>query len=454
MSQHKSENQQVWLFRLFDRILSKTRLLRIYLRLKELLNLKEDFDQDGCAEVIRANVDFRSGNAWSLIFAIFVASIGLQVNSTAVIIGAMLISPLMGPIVGAGFALGVHDFELLKKAVMNLSYAVAISLVTSALFFLLSPGDQAQSELLARTEPSFYDVMIAFFGGAAGIVASSRKVKGNAIPGVAIATALMPPLCTAGYGIANFDFRFVLGALYLFLINATFIFASTYLFVSFMGFPECQDRDPVRNKRIHRWMTYGAIVIIVPSLVMAWYLQKRTTFESKARAFVESSFSFDRTIIGQMSFRFGLFDSQIRIKTIGEPLTAERIQRLEQVLISKFGLTSAKLEIVHLSAGDERLSEFEQKFATKADLLKQRELAIEQQKIDFQKTLDLVNLKLKSMSSRNSVIAESRPGVSRDELILRWHRVPTSAQKKQAEQLVLEIATRTLVLPIFHTPDN
>jgi uncharacterized hydrophobic protein (TIGR00271 family) len=446
-------NGRNWISKWFARIGSKIQFLRMYLRLKELLNLKEDFDQEGCSEVIRGNVEFRSGNAWSLIFAIFVASIGLQVNSTAVIIGAMLISPLMGPIVGAGFALGVYDFELLKKSLVNLSYAVGISLVTSALFFLLSPGDQAQSELLARTEPSFYDVMIAFFGGAAGIVASSRKIKGNAIPGVAIATALMPPLCTAGYGLANFDFRFVVGALYLFLINATFIFASTYLFVSFLGFSECQDRDPVRNKQIHRWMTYGAIVIIFPSLVMAWYLQKRTTFESKAQAFVEASFNFDRTIVGQRYFTFGLFDSQIRIKTVGEPLGAERLRMLEQSLSSKFGLTSTKLEIVHLSANDERLTEFEQKFATKADILKQRELDAEQQKLEFQKTIELVNLKLKTLGTRNSVIAETRTGVAREGLVLNWQKVPTPAQRKQAEDLVLEIATRTLVLPIFHNPE-
>lgn len=250
----------------------KRTILKIYRKAKFLLDLREDFDQVGCAEAIRSGVDFRSGNAWSLIFAIFIASVGLQVNSTAVIIGAMLISPLMGPIVGAGYALGVYDFKLFKRSLSNLSYAVLISIATSSIFFILSPSYSERSELLARTSPNFYDVLIAFFGGAAGIVALSRKVKGNAIPGVAIATALMPPLCTVGFGFANGDLSFMGGAFFLFLINSTFICISTYLFVRLLKFETVNDPDPVQAQKIHRWMTIIAVMIILPSLYMAWRL--------------------------------------------------------------------------------------------------------------------------------------------------------------------------------------
>ena len=157
-------------------------------------------------ENILKGINFRGSNLWVLIFAIFIASLGLNVNSTAVIIGAMLISPLMGPIMGIGLGIGINDFELIKKAFRNLAIATIFGILTSTLYFLISPLNEARSELLARTTPTIYDVLIAFFGGLAGIVASSTKLKGNVIPGVAIATALMPPLCTAGFGIASGNF--------------------------------------------------------------------------------------------------------------------------------------------------------------------------------------------------------------------------------------------------------
>ncbi|EMO25798.1 PF04087 domain protein [Leptospira interrogans serovar Bataviae str. HAI135] len=174
-----------------------------------LFHIRNDTDESGTIESIKRGVNFSGSALWTLIFAIFIASIGLNINSTAVIIGAMLISPLMGPIMGAGLALGIYDFELLKKSLRNLAVMTFLSLFTSALYFLISPLSDAQSELLARTSPTIYDVLIAFIGGATGIVAGSRKDKiSNAIPGVAIATALMPPLCTAGYGLANWNFKF------------------------------------------------------------------------------------------------------------------------------------------------------------------------------------------------------------------------------------------------------
>ncbi len=184
-------------------------------------------DEIETIEYIRKNVDFRDANLWVLIFAILVASVSLNVNSTAVIIGAMLIPPFKGPIMAIGMAAGINDFELIKKSMKNLGIAILIIIRISTLYFLFTPLNDAQSELLARTEPTIWDVLIALFGGLAGIIAGSRKEKSNAIPGVAIATALMPPLCTEGYGLVTWNIYYFFGAFYLFFINSVFIGLST-----------------------------------------------------------------------------------------------------------------------------------------------------------------------------------------------------------------------------------
>ncbi len=176
-------------------------------------------DYNSIHQEIEKGIIFKGTNLWILMFAIVVASVGLNMNSTAVIIGAMLISPLMGPINGMGYSLATYDFPLFKRSIKNFTYAVIVSLLTSSIYFLITPLNEAHSELLARTSPSIYDVIIALFGGLAGIVAMSSKLKGNVIPGVAIATALMPPICTAGYGLATLQFNFFFGALYLFLTS-------------------------------------------------------------------------------------------------------------------------------------------------------------------------------------------------------------------------------------------
>lgn len=201
----------------------------------KLLTEKEDYKT--VVTNIENGVVFRGTNLWVLIFAIFVASLGLNVNSTAVIIGAMLISPLMGPIMGIGLGMGINDISLLRKAIYNFLVATSVALATSTVFFLLSPLSDAHSEILARTAPNIYDVLIAFFGGLAGILATSSRHKGNVIPGVAIATALMPPLCTAGYGLATLQLSFFFGAFYLFIINTVFIALATFIIVRLLHFP-------------------------------------------------------------------------------------------------------------------------------------------------------------------------------------------------------------------------
>lgn len=215
---------------------------------------------------IRGGVEFKGTNLWVLIFAIFIASIGLNVNSTAVIIGAMLISPLMGPIMGVGYGIGIVDFELVRKSGKNLVVAVLFSLLTSAIYFFITPLNDASSELLARTSPAFWDVMIAFFGGLAGIIGATRREKSNILPGVAIATALMPPLCTAGYGLATGNMYYFAGAFYLFFINSVFISFSTFLIVRYLKLPLREFVDAEKGRRMRRYVYITVLITLAPSL--------------------------------------------------------------------------------------------------------------------------------------------------------------------------------------------
>ena len=206
--------------------------------LKGIFNIYDDTDWKGATDDIKEGIHYRGANLWTLIFAILIASVGLNVNSTAVVIGAMLISPLMGPILGIGLSLGTNDIGLFKDAGRNLMIALVISVLTSALYFWLTPLHEAQSELLARTRPTIFDVLIATFGGLIGVIVSTREGYSNAVPGVAIATALMPPLCTAGYGLASANWEYFFGAIYLFLINGIFIALATGVVVKyFLHFP-------------------------------------------------------------------------------------------------------------------------------------------------------------------------------------------------------------------------
>lgn len=263
--------------------------------LRDRFNLDDDkASEEEVRDNIRKGVEFRGTNLWVLIFAIFIASIGLNVNSTAVIIGAMLVSPLMGPIMGVGLALGVNNFDLMKRSLRSLGLAVLVGLVTSTLYFWISPLSTAQSELLARTTPTIYDVLIAFFGGLAGIVAQSRKDRiSTVIPGVAIATALMPPLCTAGFGLARGDLGFFIGAFYLFFINAVFIAVGTYIIVRFLKYKKVEFVDPKKELRAKRYMTVIVTITLVPSVILAYGIVQRTIFESNAKNFIDKVLVFE-----------------------------------------------------------------------------------------------------------------------------------------------------------------
>lgn len=249
---------------------------------------KDPQNIESTIESLSRSSEMTGVNLWVLVAAIFIASLGLTVNSTAVIIGAMLISPLMGPIMGLGLGLGINNVEILKKAARSFIYAVSLSIVTSVIFFLISPVKGAGSELLARTSPTLYDVLIAFVGGIAGIIAGSSALRqSNVVPGVAIATALMPPLCTVGYGIANLNFTFAAGAFYLFLINCVFICLATYLVVRLLNFPKTKDLENVNKKKWRMAISIFIFLLIIPSVYITYRVVTKYYFEKNVQEFID-----------------------------------------------------------------------------------------------------------------------------------------------------------------------
>ncbi len=255
---------------------------------KGILDITDGVSKPKAVEEIKESISFRGHQAWILMFSILVASIGLSADSSAVVIGAMLISPLMGPIVGVGYSIGVNDFEILRKSLMNLLVMIAISLVTSYVYFSLNPFSELNptKELLARTYPTILDVFIATFGGLAGAVALTRKSKSNAVPGVAIATALMPPLCTAGYGLAIGNYAYFAGAIYLFFINSVFIALSTLLIIKLLRFPLAKYQDAVKRRRTNIFITSIAVITIVPSTFFFISALREGIFKTRTVKFI------------------------------------------------------------------------------------------------------------------------------------------------------------------------
>jgi len=308
-------------------------------------NLHEDSEDNALTiESIKKNVEFRGANLWTLIFAIFIASIGLNVNSTAVIIGAMLVSPLMGPIMGVGLGIGINDFDLVKKSLRNLGIATIISIATSFLYFWITPLHQASSELLARTSPSIWDVFIAGLGGLAGIVAATRKEKSNAIPGVAIATALMPPLCTAGFGLASGNLYFFLGAIYLYFINSIFICVATFVIVRFLHFPKKEFQDKAYERKVRRYIWLIVLITTAPSVFLAYRIVDKSIFENNAEAFVQQEMNFSNTQVIAKTYKYNEKGHEIELLLLGTELSKPQIDTLKSRL-PEYKLNQTKLNI-------------------------------------------------------------------------------------------------------------
>ena len=320
--------------------------------LRSFLRSRFDLSADKASEEevvdnIRKGVEFKGTNLWVLIFATFVASLGLNVNSTAVIIGAMLISPLMGPIMGMGLSVGINDFELLKRSLRNFGFMVLASIFTSTLYFFISPLSGAQSELLARTTPTTYDVLIAFFGGLAGIVAQSRKDRtSTVIPGVAIATALMPPLCTAGFGLATLQFKYFIGAFYLFFINTVFIAIATFIVVRFLHYSKKEFVDKNREMRVRRSILLIVLVTIIPSVVIGYRIVKRSLFENDVKRYVNTVFQVPKTKVIEHTgiYRPDNGESYVEIYLIGEPISDEMIENA-RLQMPQYNLRDVRLVV-------------------------------------------------------------------------------------------------------------
>ena len=284
---------------------------------KKYIYVYDQIDTDSAAERIKSGIWFKGPNVWILAFSIVIASVGLNVNSTAVIIGAMLISPLMGPIVGTGLALGTNDTDLLKLSAKNLLVMVVIALIASTLFFILSPLSLVNpTELEARTSPTIYDVLIALFGGLAGIFEQSRKERGTVLSGVAIATALMPPLCTAGYGLAHLQFHYFFGAMYLFIINGVFITLATYLMVKYLRFKTNSCLVPTVEKKRRSLISAILVIVLIPSIYSAVILVMDNNFQRNVESFVDDNRLVGRSYI----YDYSINKRNVEFSIAGSPL--------------------------------------------------------------------------------------------------------------------------------------
>lgn len=313
---------------------------------KTIVNIRNEVDYEGSVVAIKKDIDFKGANVWVLGASIVIASIGLNVNSTAVIIGAMLVSPLMGPIVGVGLSVGINDFKLLIRSLKSLGTAVLISVIVSTIYFLLTPFGEVQSELIARTRPNLLDVLIAVFSGVALIVAKSQRgTIASVIFGVAIATALMPPLCTAGYGLANANWEFFFGAFYLFLINSVFIALSTWLIVKYLKYPLATYMNPERQKKVKNYILIISLLIIVPSGFTFWNTIQENIFKTNAEKFVTENFEFEGTDVINKKITYAKDSlSLIEVYLLGDVISADTEKKLIKNM-AKYDLSKVKLKL-------------------------------------------------------------------------------------------------------------
>ncbi|HNU36948.1 MAG: TIGR00341 family protein [Parabacteroides sp.] len=370
-----------------DKRVFRSKLADFFVRNFDVRQDKED--ELETIETISKGIEFKGTNLWVLIFATFIASLGLNTNSTAVIIGAMLISPLMGPIMGFGVGLGISDFDMIKRSFRNFATATIFSVITSSFYFMISPISEAQSELLARTQPTVYDVLIAFFGGLAGIIASSTKSKGNVIPGVAIATALMPPLCTAGYGIATGNLYYFFGAFYLFFINTVFISVATYLVVRVLKYPKKVFLDKAREKTVHRYVGIIVFFTLVPSLFLSYNLIRTSYFNDRVTRYINQELVFPNTQLLSKSVTLTRDTQEIKVVFIGQHVPQGLIDNA-RLRMKNYGLDGTSL-IVEQGFGEKATDVNELKSLLLQDLYKNSEevLRIQSFTIDsLKKSLD------------------------------------------------------------------
>lgn len=385
--------------KLFDSVAINQLRRRAVIVLRKRFSLKADKASDEVIDqTLRAGVEMRGSNLWVLILAIFIASIGLNVNSTAVIIGAMLISPLMGPIMGVGYGVGISDFALVRTSLKNLGIATLLALITSTAYFAISPLTTAHSELLARTSPSIWDVLIALLGGLAGIVATTRKDKSNVIPGVAIATALMPPLCTAGFGLATGNWQFFFGAFYLFTINSVFIALSAALVIRAFHVPRKQFVNERAVARVRFYLALVGVLTVLPSVYLAYQLVGEEIFRSRATQFVREKLELKQSHV--VATNIEPKTRRIEVTLVGDVLSESALVAVAGSLPDA-GLPQSELKV--FQTGEQRLDVVALKSDLLGDLYKESRVEIEKK----DKTLAQLRVEivaLKEMQTRLSGI--------------------------------------------------
>ena len=331
--------------------------------LRLITSIRGGTDVEGTISEISGGVRLRGANVWMLVCSAILASIGLDVNSTAVIIGAMLISPLMSPILGVGLGIGILDRILLRDSLRNLALATILSLATSFIYFLISPLGELTPELSARTTPTLLDVGVAFFGGVAGIVAGSRTRKTSAIPGVAIATALMPPLCTAGFGLAKFDSGVFLGAFYLYFINASFISLATYLITILLRFPKREQVDDEHTSRVRRYILGFAVLVTIPSGFIFYNVLAKLRFDQGVRNFVNTEIRRDDRQPIRWEVQENGTPRVLKIFSVGAAVDDQELNNL-RVKMSDYGIAELQLSIVQMNVSPEEFRKISTNFET------------------------------------------------------------------------------------------
>jgi len=385
----------------------------LYIFFKETLDFRENTDKESTINSIKEDISIKGATAWILICSIFVASVGLNANSIPVVIGAMLISPLMGPILGFGMSIAINDLQTLKRSLINFIVMVLLSVITAYLFFAFFPLREESSELLSRTSPDIRDVLIAFFGGLALIIAKTKKgTISSVIFGVAIATALMPPLCTVGYGLAIGNISFSLGAMYLFMINSLYIVLATYLVIKLLGFPMINYANSKRRTLIARIVTFFSILMIIPAFITFMGVLNQSKFNSSAKEFLKNELDglknkdyLQRSAIikynskenqEKYSLPWSDKESEIVLNTFGlEPISKEAIYLLSAKIIKYPNLSQTKIVFIQQDIEND----FKEQKRFLVELRKRDSLDLIEKNIE----IEILNKKLSDFEKKNKI---------------------------------------------------
>jgi uncharacterized hydrophobic protein (TIGR00271 family) len=380
----------------------KELLFELYIAIKDwfaaLFDLQHGLSREGTVIYIKNSKKMRGANAWMLMCSIMIASLGLDLDSAAVIIGAMLISPLMAPILGIGLAIGINDREALTISLRHFTIAIIIALITSTFYFYITPLGQPTSEILKRTSPNLLDSLVAVFGGLAGIISISRKDQSNAIPGVAIATALMPPLCVSGYGLANGNWQVMLNAFYLFFLNSFFIALTTYIIIRLLKFPFKSHLDEKEARRTRIIITIFSLLIILPSARILRDLIVFQRDKEKAELFISDHFE-DNCI--DYSLVKGDSTNQLVLELLGRSISQDSVNHFSEMLTSKYKLENTRLSIIQdNSLRLERINKMQLELSKLGQIANQLE-TVNKERTDQETQISELTQKIDSINARS-----------------------------------------------------